>query len=259
MTPEALRRLLGEVSSGALDVEQAMHRLRGFPGEDTEHGVVDQQRFVRCGFPEVIFGAGKTVEQIAGLAQRIVDTGSPLLVTRVSPAAGEALRAAYPDGRWEPEARVFHRPGLEALPPAGTVAVLCAGTSDRPVAEEAAWTASALGAPVERAYDVGVAGLHRLLARADLLRSASALVVVAGMEGALPSVVAGLTDRPVLAVPTSVGYGASFGGLAALLAMLNSCASGVSVVNIDNGFSAGFSAALIARQSVPHPARTAGS
>ena len=250
MSPESLKRVLESVATGERSVADALKDLKGFPGEDTAHGVVDHQRFARCGFPEVIFGAGKTMEQIEGLADCLVAAGAPLLVTRLPEGAGDRLAQAYPDGTWVREARLFTRPGAEPLPPAGPVAVLAAGTSDRPVAEEAYWTAAALGAPVERAYDVGVAGLHRLLSRAELLRSATVLVLAAGMERALPSVVAGLTDRPVIAVPTSVGYGASFGGLAALLAMLNSCASGVSVVNIDNGFSAGFSAALIARQAV---------
>jgi NCAIR mutase (PurE)-related protein len=245
--PDALRRLLEAVARGDLSPAEAAERLRDFPAESLPEATVDHQRFVRTGFPEVIFGEGKTETQILAVAERIVAQGAPLLVTRISAPAAEALRQRFPDGRHAPAARVFTRPGTEPLPPAATVAVISAGTSDLPVAEEAAETAVALGAPVERVRDVGVAGLHRLLRHERLLRDASALVVVAGMEGALPSVVGGLTDRPVIAVPTSVGYGASFGGLAALLAMLNSCASGVTVVNIDNGFSAGYAAAVIAR------------
>jgi hypothetical protein len=247
MTPDALRALLDTVARGTLSPDAAYARLSGFPSLDLPEATVDAQRSVRCGFPEVVFGQGKTVEQVLDIAARIVDAGDPLLVTRVGDAAAAALRERFPDGRHAAVARIFTRPGADALPPAETVAVICAGTSDLPVAEEAAETAAAMGAPVERVRDVGVAGLHRLLRHETLLRTAAALVVVAGMEGALPSVVGGLTDRPVIAVPTSVGYGAAFGGLAALLGMLNSCAAGVSVVNIDNGFSAGWSAALIAR------------
>ncbi len=253
MTPEALRRILDAVAAGELAPDGAMERLKGFPAETTRTATIDRQRAIRCGFPEVIYGQGKTDREIVEIAERIVAADEPLLATRLSPSAGEALAAAHPDGTHDAVARIFHRPGPEPLPPAGLVAVLCAGTSDRPVAEEAAWTAMALGAPVHRLTDVGVAGLHRLLRHERVLRDAAVLVVVAGMEGALPSVVGGLTDRPVIAVPTSVGYGANFGGLAPLLGMLNACASGVTVVNIDNGFSAGYSAALIARLAAASP------
>jgi NCAIR mutase (PurE)-related protein len=256
MTPDALRRLLDAVSDGTLSPAEAFEKLREFPAVAIPEGTVDHQRSIRCGFPEVIFGDGKTSEQILRIAERIVNAGAPLLVTRLAPDAAPALAARFPDGKLSREARIFSRPGAEALPAAELVAVVCAGTSDLPVAEEAAETAMALGAPVERVRDVGVAGLHRLLRHEALLRDAAALVVVAGMEGALPSVVGGLTDKPVIAVPTSVGYGASFGGLAALLAMLNSCAAGVTVVNIDNGFSAGYSAALIARLAAAGGARS---
>lgn len=247
MTPERLRRVLEEVAGGTLSPQAAYEALRGFPADATPEATLDHQRGVRCGFPEVIFGQGKTVEQITAIAERIVASGDPLLATRLAPEAAAALRERFPDGTLSEPGRLFHRPGTEPAPPAGTVAVISAGTSDLPVAEEAAWTAVAMGAPVERLRDVGVAGLHRVLVHQDLLREAAALVVVAGMEGALPSVVGGLTDRPVIAVPTSVGYGAHFGGLAPLLGMLNSCAAGVTVVNIDNGFGAGYAAALIAR------------
>jgi hypothetical protein len=247
VTPERLRRILDEVARGALSPGAAFESLRGFPADATPEATVDHQRGIRCGFPEVIFGQGKTVEQITAIAERIVTAGEPLLATRLAPEAAAALCRRFPDGVHSAEGRVFHRPGSEAPPPAAMVAVISAGTSDFPVAEEAAWTATALGAPVKRLRDVGVAGLHRVLVHQTLLREAAALVVVAGMEGALPSVVGGLTDRPVIAVPTSVGYGAHFGGLAPLLGMLNSCSAGVTVVNIDNGFSAGYAAALIAR------------
>jgi hypothetical protein len=247
MNPETLRRLLDRVASGEVAPDAAMEELRGFPAAELAEATVDHQRALRCGFPEVIFGERKTVEQVLAIAERIAERGAPLLATRLAEDAASALAERFPDGEWAREARLFHRPGADALPPAALVLVISAGTSDQPVAEEAAWTAHALGAPVERLRDVGVAGLHRILRHQSLLHRAAALVVVAGMEGALPSVVGGLTDRPVIAVPTSVGYGAHFGGLTPLLAMLNSCASGVTVVNIDNGFSAGYAAALIAR------------
>lgn len=247
MTPEGLRRILGSVARGELSTDEAMEELKGFPSFELEAATVDHQRAHRCGFPEVIYGEGKTIKQIVAIAGRIVSGGEPLLATRLSGDAGEVLSREFPGGRFFPEARLFSRPGKDPLPASGLVAVISAGTSDLPVAQEAAETARAMGAPVKQVSDVGVAGIHRLLEHQKLLREAAALVVVAGMEGALPSVVGGLTDRPVIGVPTSVGYGAVFDGLAPLLAMLNSCAAGVSVVNIDNGFSAGYSAALIAR------------
>ena len=247
MNPSVLRGLLDAIAKGELHPDEAMERLRAFPASVLEDATVDTQRHARCGFPEVIYGAGKTEAQIIAIAEALAEAGEPILATRLDAGLGETLRRRFPDGRYAPIGRVFTRPGRHPLPPAETVAVVCAGTSDLPVAEEAAETAAALGAQVERVRDVGVAGVHRLFGHMSLLREAAAVVVVAGMEGALPSVVGGLTDRPVIAVPTSVGYGASFGGLAALLGMLNSCAAGVSVVNIDNGFSAGYSAALIAR------------
>jgi NCAIR mutase (PurE)-related protein len=247
MNREGLKRLLDRVAGHGLSVEEALHELRDFPVAALPEATLDQHRALRCGFPEVIFGQGKEVAAVVEIAERLVASGSPLLATRLAPEAGRALADRFPDGTHVPAARLFHRPGRDPLPAAGRVAVISAGTSDLPVAEEAACTAAALGAPVDRVRDVGVAGLHRLLVHVPLLRGAAAVVVVAGMEGALPSVVGGLTDRPVIAVPTSVGYGAHFGGLAPLLGMLNSCAAGVTVVNIDNGFSAGFSAALIAR------------
>lgn len=247
MNPEQLRELLEAVARHDVTAPEAMNRLRHFPAQVLDGATVDTERHLRCGFPEVIFGAGKTEAQVMSIAAALAEAGEPILATRLEASIGERLSRQFPGGRYAPVARVFTRPGRHALPPAERVLVLCAGTSDLPVAEEAAETASALGAPVERLSDVGVAGVHRLLQHRALLQEAAAVVVVAGMEGALPSVVGGLTDRPVIAVPTSIGYGASFGGLAALLGMLNSCAAGVSVVNIDNGFSAGYSAALIAR------------
>ena len=247
MSPEALRELLEAVARGDLAPREGVERLRRFPVHTLDEATVDTQRHARCGFPEVIYGAGKTEAQIVAIAEALAEAGEPILATRVEATIGERLRGRFPEGRYAPVARVFTRAGRHPLPPALPVVVVCAGTSDLPVAEEAAETAMALGAPVERVRDVGVAGVHRLFEHLPVLHDAAAVVVVAGMEGALPSVVGGLTDRPVIAVPTSVGYGASFGGLAALLGMLNSCAAGVTVVNIDNGFSAGFQAGLIAR------------
>ena len=222
-----------------------MDRLGSWPSLDLGHTRLDLQREVRCGHPEVIYGAGKTAEQMVDIAQAILKHHDRLLATRVLPEAAEALQREVPVGSWHAASRCFTVGLPEANEGFGSVLVASAGTSDDAVAEEAAITARMLGARVDRISDVGVAGLHRLLAHEERLTSANVLVVVAGMEGALPSVVGGLVDRPIIAVPTSVGYGASFDGLAALLAMLNSCASGISVVNIDNGFGAGFCAARI--------------
>lgn len=208
---------------------------------------VDVGRHDRCGFPEVIFGSGKTPEDIAAIARTIVDRHGVVLATRVDEAQAQTIQAAIPDARWHQRARCItvERAPLPKLD--GAVAVVCAGTSDLPVAEEAAVTLEIFGNCVEQFFDVGVAGIHRLLAVRDNIEACNAVVVVAGMEGALPSAIAGLVSKPVIAVPTSVGYGASFGGLAALLGMLNSCGSGVTVVNIDNGFGAAYAAATINR------------
>ncbi len=209
----------------------------------------DFDRLRRRGIPEVIYGSGKTPEQIAEIIAALNGRGQNAFATRVSPEQAAAVRERFPDATYRSDCRILTRDVVPLPEPRGKVAVLCAGTSDLPVAEEAAVTAERMGAAVTRVYDVGVAGLHRLLSRVDSFADALAIVVVAGMEGALPSVVGGLTDRPVIAVPTSVGYGASFHGLAALLGMLNSCAAGVTVVNIDNGFGAGVAAAMVNRQS----------
>ena len=212
---------------------------------------VDLHRFRRCRIPEVIYGAGKAPQQVVAIARTMLDAGQRVLATRVSEEQAAAVRTAFPRAVHHPLANAI-TVGVGKRPPSiGLVAVVSAGTTDMPVAEEAALSAEHVGARVVRIYDVGVAGLHRLMAHMDRLRKARAIVVAAGMEGALPSVVAGLVECPVVAVPTSVGYGASFGGLAALLAMLNSCAAGVTVVNIDNGFGAGVAAALINRQGAP--------
>ncbi len=241
-----LMELLGQVAGGEISPEQAAKRLKSLPYEDLGFARVDHHRRLRKGFPEVVYGQGKTPEQIALIARSLSDQGAAVLVTRVSPVKAKAVRKRMPELTYHSQAACL---GLAASdPPApgkGLVAVVAAGTSDLPVAQEAVLTATLMGSKVETVFDVGVAGLHRLLASAPVLERASCFVVVAGMEGALPSVVAGMVDRPVVAVPTSVGYGTAFGGLAALLGMLNSCAPGLSVVNIDNGFGAGYLAGLI--------------
>ena len=243
-----LHDLLSRVQSGDMSIELALETLKTLPFEDLGFARVDHHRALRKGFPEVIFGPGKTARQIMAIAQRIAAHGQPALVTRVDEQTAQEIRSALPEFHYYPDARV----GALGQPPSpptgwGTILIVAAGTADLPVAEEAAITAEFMGNRVERLYDVGVAGLHRLLASIEKLHTASVLIVVAGMEGALPSVIGGLVDRPVIAVPTSVGYGASFNGLAALLAMLNSCAPGITVVNIDNGFGAAAAATLMNR------------
>jgi pyridinium-3,5-biscarboxylic acid mononucleotide synthase len=242
MNRQQIRALLDEVHSGALTPEAAHDRLFQVlsqkPYEDLGFARVDHQRHVRQGFPEVVFGQGKTPTQIAAIAGRIAGAGHALLVTRTTTEAYQAVRADLPEAMYHELARCITLE-LHTTPRGrGTILIAAAGTADLPVAEEAAITAEVMGNTVDRLYDVGVAGLHRLLKEHSRLIAARVIVVVAGMEGALPSVIGGLVDVPVVAVPTSVGYGASFGGLTALLAMLNSCATGISVVNIDNGFGA---------------------
>jgi NCAIR mutase (PurE)-related protein len=243
-----IQTLLEEVKTGRTDPADALARiaaaLRDQPFEDLGFAKVDHHRGVRQGFPEVILGLGKTPEQVAAIADEIVRRGSPLLVTRADESAFAAVKAVVPAADYHASARCITMKGPVA-PGVGTIALCCAGTSDVPVAEEAAVTAELLGNTVDRLYDIGVAGIHRLLSQRDRLHAARVVVVVAGMEGALPSVVAGMVGVPVIAVPTSIGYGASFGGIAALLGMLNSCANGVSVVNIDNGYGAGCIASMI--------------
>ena len=242
---EALR-LLEAVRDGRVDPEQALLQLKLEPFEDLGFAKVDHHRGLRQGAQEVIYGAGKTPEQIAGIVRAMHERGAEnILITRMSGEAAGLVRAEGHALDYDPLSRVgiaWPRPHISA---GGTIVVVSGGTSDQPVCEEAALTAQAMGNKVERLYDVGVAGLHRLLANLDVLMAARVVIAVAGMEGALASVVGGLVDCPVIAVPTSVGYGASFGGLSALLSMLNSCASGVSVVNIDNGFGAGYLASMI--------------
>ncbi len=246
---DSLKHLLEAVAAGELAPADAARRLESAPYDDLGFARVDHHRAIRDGLPEVVLGTGKTPEQVAAIARSILDAAGRVLVTRVEEAHVLALRAAIPAVVHSRDARLaWYDPSPR--PKRGHVAVVTAGTSDIPVAEEAAVTAEMVGAKVSRHFDVGVAGLHRLADRIEALRDANALVVVAGMEGALPSVVGGLVANPVIAVPTSIGYGASFGGLAALLGMLNSCATGVGVVNIDNGFGAGFLAASINRLAV---------
>ena len=249
MTPERLERLLVEVAAGRTTPEQALEQLRHFPTESLSFAQLDHHRTLRQGHPEVVFCAGKTAEQVLVICERLAAQGGGFLGTRATPDQAEALAARFPGLEWNALGKTVLLRSISPQPSAvsGTVVVACAGTSDLPVAEEAAVTADALGARVERLTDVGVAGLHRLLDASETLRTADVLIVVAGMEGALPSVAGGLVGAPVIAVPTSVGYGASFGGLAALLAMLNSCAAGVTVVNIDNGFGAAMAAMRILR------------
>jgi NCAIR mutase (PurE)-related protein len=242
-----LQTLLEDVREGRLSVPDGLRRLGDMPVRDLGHTRVDTHRELRCGHSEVVFGEGKTAEQLTEIAREVLTHHDRLLVTRLAAEPARILRAALPGARYHAEARCLTVEPESAGDGEGSVLVVSAGTADGPVAAEAAITARMLGAHVEELRDVGVAGLHRLLAHVEKLRAARVLVVVAGMEGALPSVVGGLVERPVIAVPTSVGYGASLGGLAALLAMLNSCAAGVTVVNIDNGFGAGYAAAQINR------------
>jgi NCAIR mutase (PurE)-related protein len=237
--------ILARVRKGKLTPEKAAEALKHFPYQDLGYAKVDHHRELRKGFPEVIYGGGKSDEQIIGIAQEIVKRGGNLLVTRIQEKTFRKLKKALPKVAYNRNAGAAVLKQKKAEPGKGLIVVMTAGTSDIPVGEEAAVTCEMLGNEVDRVYDVGVAGLHRLLGEYDKLRRARVVIVVAGMEGALPSVVAGLVAVPVVAVPTSIGYGASFKGIAALLAMLNSCPGGVGVVNIDNGFGAGYLASLI--------------
>jgi NCAIR mutase (PurE)-related protein len=247
-----LRAILAQVEAGKLSAAQALELLGEHAEKNLGFARVDTDRLHRRGFPEVIFCPGKTAEQIADIMAALKANGQNAFATRATPEQYAAIRTRLPAAVYHAAARAITLDVAPLPRPSGLVAVVSAGTSDIPVAEEAALTAERLGARVERIFDVGVAGLHRLLKHVDLLRRARALVVVAGLEGALPSVIGGLVDRPIVAVPTSIGYGASFQGVAALLAMLNSCAPGVAVVNIDNGFGAGVTAALINRNGGIH-------
>ena len=249
MTANDLVTLLEGVRTGRVSPADAQERVLQFvrqaPFEDLGFARVDHHRGIRQGHPEVVFGQGKTPDQVAAIADRIVQRGHSLLVTRTEPGTFEAVRALVPGAVFHDTARAITFLQADTPPGRGTILVAAAGTSDLPVAEEAAVTAEFMGNTVDRLYDVGVAGLHRLLVETPRLQSARVVIAVAGMEGAMPSVIGGLVAAPVIAVPTSVGYGASFGGLTALLGMLNSCAAGVAVVNIDNGFGAAAMASAI--------------
>lgn len=249
MNVSLLEKLLQDVRDGRRSVADALGSLKSLPFEELEFATLDSHRALRQGYPEVVFGQGKTVAQMKAIIKSMTARGENVLVTRLDSAKGRALKKAFPKGEYKDVPKTFF---VKTHPVKktgrGTVLVICAGTSDLPVAEEAAATAEYMGNDVKRLFDVGVSGIHRLLHRKEELWAAQVLVVVAGMEGALPSVVAGLVSRPVIAVPTSVGYGANLGGLTPLFAMLNSCASGVSVVNIDNGFGAAYVASLINRE-----------
>ncbi|MBW6485945.1 MAG: nickel pincer cofactor biosynthesis protein LarB [Syntrophobacterales bacterium] len=250
MDKKRIEELLEEVKAGDLPIAAAMERLRGLPYEEIGYAKLDTHRSLRNGFPEVVFCQGKTPEQAAQIVKKLSGQHEKIIATRVETNIADAISALVPEATYYPVARIMIVDKTRADNAAAVVndkyiMVLTGGTADIPVAEEAAITAETMGSIVERSYDVGVAGLHRLLSQRDKIMRANVLVVVAGMEGALPSIVGGLVSRPVIAVPTSIGYGANFGGLSALLAMLNSCASGVVVVNIDNGFGAGYFAHLV--------------
>ncbi|MEI6128319.1 MAG: nickel pincer cofactor biosynthesis protein LarB [Pseudomonadota bacterium] len=246
MNEKDLKNILQEVSTGSLSVEHALDNLKTLPFEDIGFANIDHHRTIRKGFPEVIWGQGKSAEQIAGIIKKMAAHKSQILATRVDEKKAKKIRKLFPRATYYPASQaltIVH--GSIENRGRGSILVVSAGTSDIPVAEEAIITARIMGNTVEHIYDVGVAGIHRLMNRKDKILAAHVIIVVAGMEGALPSVVGGLVARPVIAVPTSAGYGASFGGVAALLGMLNSCSAGVSVVNIDNGFGAGYIASLI--------------
>ncbi len=247
MNTDSLRQLLKQVKSGKVGVDDGLERLKHLPFEDLTFAKIDHHRALRCGFPEVIYCEGKTIEQIAAIFEKCAATGVNVLATRADQQAYEAIHKVLPEAEHYELARCITLRQTEAKKSTGKIAVVSAGTADLPVAEEACVTAEIMDQTVVTFYDVGVAGIHRLLAHMSDLQDATVVVVVAGMEGALPSVVGGLVSAPVIAVPTSVGYGASFGGLAALLGMLNSCANNIAVVNIDNGFGAGCLASTINR------------
>jgi pyridinium-3,5-biscarboxylic acid mononucleotide synthase len=249
MDKKLLATILNEIKSGSLSVDDAVERLKGLPYEELDFAKIDSHRSIRCGFSEVVYCPGKTPEQIIRIVAGLMKEGQPVLLTKASAQDFAAAQKSAPEAAYHATAKLVVVPGREAVIKTGLVVVATAGTTDIPIAEEAAITAETMGAMVERVFDVGVAGAHRLFAHREILAKANAVVAVAGMEGALPSLVGGIVSVPVIAVPTSVGYGASFGGVTALLGMLNSCAPGVSVVNIDNGFGGGYIAATINRNS----------
>jgi len=246
MDTGALRDLLQGLKDGTVEVDEALKRLKSLPFEDIGFASIDHHRNLRRGFPEVIYGQGKKTEHIVKIIEKMVEKEENVLVTRLSDSKARIIKKHFPSSDYHPDARILTIAVRQIEKRGkGTILVISAGTADIPIAEEAAITARFMGNEVETLFDVGVAGLHRLLQNKDTVMGASVIVVVAGMEGALPSIVGGLVDKPVIAVPTSAGYGASFRGLSALLGMLNSCATGVTVVNIDNGFGAGYAASLI--------------
>lgn len=245
MTPEKIREILNRVSEGKLSVDEAMGTMLELPFEELEFAKVDHHRQLRTGAPEVIFCQGKTAIQVIQIVKAMLSKGNNILATRVNEEIMNKLQIEFPEGKTNETARIFFIKQQDIVPPSTKIAVVTAGTADIPVAEEAAITAEAFGNTVDRIFDVGVAGIHRLYRQLPKIREAKVIVAVAGMEGALPSVLGGLVDKPVIAVPTSVGYGANFNGLSALLTMLNSCSNGISVVNIDNGFGAGYMASMI--------------
>jgi NCAIR mutase (PurE)-related protein len=247
MTEEQLRALLEDVRNGATDVDSALERVRHLPFEDLGFAKVDHHRALRHGMPEVIFGLGKTTDHVIAIAGKLLERSDNVLITRTNPAMAQRVIEELPDAEYFPLSGAIRFWRNREIRGKGKIAVVCAGTSDIPVAEEAQITAEAMGNEVDSIHDIGVAGIHRLISNRARLAEARVIVVCAGMEGALPSAVGGLVSVPVIAVPTSVGYGASFHGLAALLGMLNSCSSNVTVVNIDNGFGAGYVASLINR------------
>jgi len=243
-----LRELLSKVREGTVEVDEALEKLRTLPFEDIGFASIDHHRHLRRGFPEVIYGRRKSVEQIITIMERMVERGENVLITRLADGKAKIIRGRFPESQYHRNARILTLATRSIDKEGkGTILVVSAGTADIPVAEEAVITAQFMGNEVQTLFDVGVSGLHRILENKDILMQASVIVVVAGMEGALPSIVGGLVNKPVIAVPTSAGYGASFAGISALLGMLNSCASGVTVVNIDNGFGAGYAASLINR------------
>jgi len=246
MNTDTLLELLNAVSNGELPVEKAANRLKNIAYEDIDFAHIDHHRSLRKGFPEVIFGEGKTAEQILGILKKMIAHENTVLVTRIDPPKAEAVCNNCPEAVYHADARILlWEKQAPAITGKGTILVVSAGTSDIPVAREAILTAEAMGNQVETVFDIGVAGIHRLMGHREMITAAAVLIVVAGMEGALPSVVAGLTASPVIAVPTSIGYGVSLGGLTALFGMLSSCSSNVAVVNIDNGFGAGYMASAI--------------
>lgn len=245
MNPDALKHLLEQVKNSELDIDAALDILRSLPTKELGHASIDTHRELRVGYPEVIYCAGKTINQLKDIVACMLENDSNILATRATPEMFAAIKDFCPDAVFHEAARAITVTRKTITPPESYIAVITAGTCDIPVAEEAAVTAEIFGNHVERIFDVGVAGIHRLVHKIDLVRKARVCIVTAGMEGALASVVAGLVNKPVIAVPTSIGYGANFGGISALLGMLTSCAGGVTVVNIDNGFGAGYAASLI--------------